>query len=163
MNVVDFWAQQVAKWNDENKCGLCWEFHAPLVASQINITQNETCCVNVFLTDIKFREAKIINSITGLTQSINHVWNFTLHALIKENLGVNNYNEIKGYSVDESKWNTIFYPIINCLSTDNIINTCEVLGKQINVTQNGDAMLVHNYLDDNYNGWRINYTFNETK
>ena len=154
MDIVSFWKNQIDTWNETEKCGLCWEFSAPLVTSQINIVQNETCCVNVFLTDIKFREEKQFNSITGLTTLKKSIWNFSLYALVKENLGVNNYNEIKGHPIDESKWETIFYPIINCLAIDTISDTC---GFQ--VTQNGDAQLIHNYLDENYNGWKINYTF----
>jgi hypothetical protein len=156
MDIISFWKNQTDIWNTQNKCGLCWEFSAPLVASQINIVQNETCCVNVFLTDIKFREEKVFNSVTGLTTSKRCIWNFSLYALIKENLGVNNYNEIKGHPVNESKWETIFYPIINCLGCDNLLDICNI---QIN--QNGDAQLIHNYLDENYNGWKINYTFSE--
>ena len=154
MDIVSFWKNQIDTWNETEKCGLCWEFSAPLVTSQINIVQNETCCVNVFLTDIKFREEKQFNSITGLTTSKKNIWNFSLYALVKENLGVNNYNEIKGHPIDESKWETIFYPIINCLAIDTISDTCN-----FQVTQNGDAQLIHNYLDENYNGWKINYTF----
>ena len=156
MDIVAFWKKQVDTWNAQNKCGLCWEFSAPLVASQINIVQNEKCCVNVFLTDVKFREEKVFDAVTGLITSKKCVWNFTLHALIKENLGVNNYNEIKGHPVEESKWNTIFYPIINCLGCDSLLNICDV-----QYSQSGDAVLIHNYLDENYNGWRINYTFTQ--
>lgn len=156
MDIVQFWKNQTDIWNTQNKCGLCWEFAAPLIASQINIVQNETCCVNVFLTDVKFREEKVFNSVTGLTTSKKCIWNFSLYALIKENLGVNNYNEIKGHPIEESKWETIFYPIINCLGCDNLLDICDV---QIN--QNGDAILIHNYLDENYNGWKVNYTFTQ--
>jgi len=161
MDIVAFWKQQTDIWNTQKKCGLCFEFSAPLIASQINIVQNENCCVKIFLTDVKFREDKVLNAVTGLTTSKKCIWNFSLYALVKENLGVNNYNEIKGHPVDESKWNTIFYPLINCLGCDNLLDLCTILGKQIQVTQNGDAQLIHNYLDENYNGWKINYTFSE--
>lgn len=167
LNIVDFWKQQTKIWNDDLKCGLCWNFSAPLVSSQINVVQSETneedCCVHVFLTDIKFREAKQINSVTGLTTSKQCIWNFTLHAYIKSDLGTNNYNEVKGHPIEEGKWNTIFYPLIECLGCDNLLDLCEILGKKVQVTQNGDAVLVNNYLNDVYNGWRINYTFTEIK
>jgi hypothetical protein len=162
MDIVDFWKKQVEKWNEDKKCGLCFEFAAPLVSSQINIVESETCCVNVFLTDVKFREDKIYNPVTGLLTSKKCIWSFSLHAMVKKDLGINNYNEIKGHSVDESKWNTVFYPIINCLGCDNILEFCEIIGKQIEVRQVGDAVLVHNYLDSNWNGWKVNYSFTET-
>lgn len=162
MDIVNFWKEQVSIWNESEKCGLCWEFSAPLVTSQINIVQEEKCCVNVFLTDIRFREIKNRNSVTGLITSKTCVWNFSLYVLKKENLGVNNYNEIKGHPVNESKWETIFKPIIDCLGCDKILDTCEIFGfTNVNVDMPSDAILIHNYLDDNYNGWRINYQFTQ--
>lgn len=162
MDIVEFWKDQVGLWNEQNKCGLCWEFAAPLVSSQINIVQEETCCVNVFLTDIRFREVKNRNATTGLITGKSCVWTFSLYVLKKENLGVNNYNEIKDHPVEESKWETIFKPIIDCLGCDNILDTCEILGvTNVNVDMNQDAILIHNYLDANYNGWKLNYTFTQ--
>lgn len=162
MYIVKFWKDQVDLWNMQEKCGLCWEFSAPLVASQINIVQSETCCVNVFLTDIRFRESKQRDNITGLVLSDFCVWSFSLYALSKSPLGVNNYNETKGHPIEESKWETIFKPLIDCLGCDNILDTCELLGvTNVNVDMNGDATLIHNYLDENYNGWKINYQFTQ--
>lgn len=161
MDIVNFWNKQVEKWNCDNKCDMCWEFHAPLVLSQLNITQTNSCCVNIFLTDVRFREEKNINQITTLTTSKRCIWNFSIYALVQQDLGVNNFNEIKGHPVDQSKWSNILYPIIQCLGCDNILDFCEILGEDIIVTQNGDAVLIHNYLDSNYNGWKINYTFSK--
>lgn len=162
MDIVKFWKDQTTLWNEQEKCGLCWEFSAPLIASQINIVQSETCCVNVFLTDIRFRETKQRNPITGLITGKTCVWSFSLYALSKSLLGVNNYNETKGHPIEESKWETIFKPLIDCLGCDNILDTCELLGvTNVNVDMNGDATLIHNYLDENYNGWKINYQFTQ--
>lgn len=162
MDIVDFWKKQVELWNEQEKCGLCFEFAAPLVQSQTNIVQNENCCVNVFLTDIRFREVKNRNATTGLITGKSCVWNFSLWCLLPSDLGVNNYNEIKNHPVDESKWETIFKPIIDCLGCDNILDTCEILGvTNVNVDMPQDATLVHNYLDNNYNGWRVNYSFTQ--
>ena len=162
LDIVDFWKKQTDLWNQQTKCGLCWEFSAPLVPSQINVVQKEDCCVQVFLTDIKFKENKVRNSVTNLITGKTCVWTFSLWCVVPVNLGVNNYNEIKGHSVDESKWNEVFYPLINCLGCDNILDTCELLGvTNVNVDMFGDATLIHNYLDDNYNGWRVNYQFTQ--
>lgn len=162
MDIVKFWKDQVQLWNEQNKCGLCWEFSAPLVNSQINIVQEETpCCVQVFITDITFKENVVRNSVTGLTTSKTCVDTFTLWALIESPLGVNNYNEIKGHPIEESKWNEIFLPIKECLSCDNILDTCEILGQtNVNVDLT-NATMVHNYLDKAYNGWKIQYTFTQ--
>ncbi len=166
MDIVKFFKDQVDIWKDENKCGLCWDFSAPLVQSQINIVQTESeeqaCCVKVFLTDIKFKENKKRDSKTTLVTGKTCVWNFTVWYLIESPLGVNNYNEIKGHDVSESKWNEIFYPIINCVGCDNILDTCGILGmSNVLVDMVGDAVLVHNYLDSNYNGWKVNYSFTQ--
>lgn len=163
LDIVDFWKKQVDLWNEQNKCGLCFELAAPLVTSQLNIVQEEKpCCVQVFLTDIRFREIKNRNSVTGLITSKTCVWNFSLYVVKKVPLGLNNYNEVKGHPVDESKWVTLFQPLIECLGCDNILNTCEILGlTNMNVDMPSDATLIHNYLDDNYNGWKINYSFTQ--
>jgi hypothetical protein len=161
INIVNFWKQQTDKWNEDNKCGLCFEFSAPLVNSQINIVQSESCCVNIFLTDIKFRTDETF-APSGFVNSKKCIWTFSVHALIDSPLGVNNYNEIKNHAIEESKWNTIFLPLAQCLACDNILHFCDILGKKLDVRQLGDAQLIHNYLDSNYNGWKINYSFSET-
>ena len=165
MDIVKFWKDQVDIWNEQEKCGFCWTFSAPLVPSQINIVQSETneedCCVHVFLTDLKFRESIVRNTTTNLITNKTCVWTFSLWVMQSKNLGLNNYNEIKGHSIEESKWNELFYPLINCLGCDNILDTCEILGvTNVNVAFNGDATLVHQYLDG-YNGWKINYSFTQ--
>lgn len=162
LDIVKFWKDQTELWNEQEKCGLCWQFSAPLVLSQINIVQEENCCVNVFLTDLKFREIKNRNATTGLITSKTCVWNFSIYFLVRENLGVNNYNEIKDHPIEESKWERIFKPIIDCLGCDNILDTCELLGvTNVNVDMPSDAVLIHNYLDNNYNGWKVNYSFTQ--
>lgn len=162
IDIVNFWKQQTDIWSEENKCGLCWSFGAPLVNSQINVVQTEDCCVNVFLTDIKFREVITRLQQSNLVTRKTCVWTFSLWCLVQTDLGINNYNEIKNHPIEESKWNTIFKPLIDCLGCDNILDTCEILGvTNVNVDMNTDATLVHNYLDNNYNGWRINYQFTQ--
>jgi len=164
MDIVNFWKEQVNIWNEQNKCGLCWEFSAPLVNSQINTVQKDTpCCVQVFITDITFNETLVRNSTTGLTTSKTCVDRFTLWVLIESPLGVNNYNEIKGHPIDESKWSEIYLPLKECLGCENILDTCEILN-QTNVNVDLiNATLVHNYLDQSYSGWKINYTFTQVK
>ena len=173
MDIVDFWAQQIEKWNSQAKCGFCWEFAAPLVPSQINIVLSEpmpahpividdNCCVKVFLTDLRFREIIVRNSVTSLITSKTCVWNFSVYALMQKQLGINNYNEIKGHPIEQSKWVTVFKPLIDCLGCENILDTCEILGiTSVNVEMPSDAQLIHNYLDNNYNGWKVNYTFTQ--
>ena len=76
--------------------------------------------------------------------------------MVRENLGVNNYNEIKDHPIEESKWETIFKPIIDCLGCDNILDTCELLGvTNVNVDMPSDAVLIHNC----FLSWYIKLSF----
>lgn len=161
MDIVKFWKDQVNLWNENDKCGLCFEFSAPLVQSQANINQTETpCCVQVWITDIGFKE-NIVRAPSGLITSKTCVDTFTLWVAKESPLGINNYNEIKGHPIEESKWSEIFLPIKECLGCDNILDTCEILGQtNVNVDLTS-ATMIHNYLDKVYNGWKINYTFTQ--
>jgi len=160
MDIVDFWSKQVALWKDDQKCGLCWEFGAPLVNSQINVQQSENpCCVQVMLTNIRYRTNVVRNSISQLITENTCTWTVTVYAVQEVTLGTNNYNEIKDHPVEESKWVTVYNPILQCLGCDNILGYCEILGYDVIVNQVGDAELIHNYLDKNLNGWRVNYSF----
>lgn len=167
MNIVDFFKKQVDIYNEDLKCGFCWTFSAPLKESQTNIVQSETneedCCVHVFLTDPGFRENITRNNQTNLITSRTCIDTITAWVLMKVPLGVNNYNEIKGHPIEESKWNTVFYPIRECLGCENILDTCEILGETNMNVDLTNGIIVHNYIDDNYNGWKISYTFTQVK
>jgi len=160
MDIVDFWNKQVTKWQEDQKCGLCWEFGAPLVNSQINIQQSaEPCCVQVMLTNIRYRKNIVRNNITQFITSESCTWTATVYAVQEMPIGVNNYNEIKDHPISESKWTTVFNPILECLGCENLLDYCVILGKDVIINQIGDAELIHNYLDKNLNGWRITYSF----
>lgn len=159
MDIVDFWNKQVVKWNAEKKCGFCWNFGAPLTQSQMNIQQIEDqCCINVFLTDIYFNESISYSSKTGFVNGKSSDWDFTLWVLQHGKLGVNNYNEIKGHSVDNSNWLKTYKPIYECLGSDVILESCKLMGLPITVVR-WQGSTVFNYEDNNYNGWKIQATF----
>ena len=85
-------------------------------------------------------------------------YSFSLYALKKtgaEGLGTNNFNEIKGHSTDTSKWATVYKPLFDCLKDSAVLDLCEVLGFQVEITK-WEMSLVRNYQDDNYDGWLIN-------
>jgi len=164
MDIVNFWEQQIQIWQDEQKCGLCWSFDAPLFDSAINIAQSEAetkCCVHIFLTNISFKETNNYNNTTGLNTGKFCEWSFNIYALIPSSLGQNNYKEIKGYTTDLSKWVTIYKPISDCLSCDSILDFCRILSKQVTITSKSSVM-VENWMDKNYSGWKNTYTFRLT-
>lgn len=161
MDIVNFWKQQTDKWAQDEKCGMCWAFHAPLTESALNLaqlTEEHKGCINLFLTNLSFLEVNQYSPGTGLVNGKSCEYQFTLYALQASRLGQNNYNEMKGYSVNESKWATVFKPVIDCLSCDVILDFCEIQGYNADVTK-WAATMVTNYQDNNYDGWRINATF----
>ena len=161
MNPIDFFEQQVAKWNEDEKCGFCFSFSAPLVESAINIQQirkDEECCVQVMITDVGFQNNFTRNATTRLlTEEIcDHT--FTLFVLAPDSLGINNYNEIANHSVEESKWKRILQPLQDCFGCGLILDFCDFWQFPVEVTQwRGTSLL--NYQDNNYSGWKINATF----
>lgn len=160
MNIVEYWAKQVELWQEEQKCGLCWQFGAPLVNSQVNVQDSENpCCFNVMLINPRPFTTKVRNPITNLVLTKTCGWRFTLLIMTESPLGLNNWNEKFGHAVSESKWSTIFNKVYECFDCDEITNACEILGYDVLVDQIGDAELLHNYLDSNYNGWRFNFSF----
>jgi hypothetical protein len=95
MNVIIFWQEQVNKWNEENKCGFCWSFGAPLKIEAMNIQQiqpDKKCCVNVFLTDLTIQKQNIYSSNSVYVDKSICQTRFTLYALLPDVLGRNNYN-----------------------------------------------------------------------
>lgn len=158
MDIVQFWQDQVTAWNDENKCDFCWEFGAPLVESANNVQQSksEECCVHVFLTDSSFSETPKYSS-TGFVNGVETKEIFTLWVLIPSKLGQNNYNEINGHDVSESKWKTIFKPLKDCVGSAQMIDACAKLGIKADIIK-WVGELVTNYQNMNYAGWKINGT-----
>ena len=155
MDIVKYFSDLTAKFNEEEKCDFCWEFSAPLFEDAVNIVQNEeACCVQLMLTDLK-EQNRTSYASTGFVTGKTTTYSFTLYALIQGKLGVNNYNEIKGHDVITSNWVQIFKPLRDCLSDSAIASDCELTGLQVELPA-WDFQTVRNYQDNNYNGWRIN-------
>jgi hypothetical protein len=152
-DIVEYFKNKVEIWNQDQQCGLCFEFSAPLFNSEMNVQQNNSCCVQVFvaniLTDTVYKNDF---NIYGF-QNIDYcVYTFDLFFLVQSPMGLNNYNEIQFHPIEESKWETIFKPLLNCFGCGK--NLCEEVynfGGYINYS----TSLVHNYLDNNYNGLKV--------
>lgn len=163
MNIVDFLDKQIQKYDVSQKCGFCWNFGAPLKEGLINLQQppeDKECCVNVmFLQDRgnAFSAQRSFNANTGLINGGTITHNFQLLVVVGSQLGINMYNEIDGYSTDDSIWTTILSKLQNCLLDLNF-DFCEFLGTNYRVT-NWSATQEINYLDSNFCGYRINVTF----
>lgn len=167
MNLISFWQDQVTKWNTENKCGLCWEFGAPLIESAVETytpTIGKECCVQVLLVRDKITPFSTTNTYDSRTSlRTNAVCNhgFQLLFLLPSDIGTNNFNEIKNHPTTESKWDTILSRLEECISCDMNIDFCDIIGMQYRVTQ-WSAQQVINYTSKAYSGYRLTVNFQKT-
>lgn len=161
MDIVTFWKDQITKWNTEEKCGFCWNFDAPLFLSHINMIQLEqekSCCVNVFLTDLTYREQETTNTVTALVTNKFCEYGFVLYVCFPKDIAGNNYNEIKGHDILNSNYHTVYKPILDCFGCGNILDFCEILGYKPAITSKS-ATTFQKLQGNNYSGWRIPFTF----
>src|SRR5690606_19373840 len=95
MDVVDFWKEQIAIWQENKECGFCWEFHAPIREDLINIAQfKDPCCVQVFLTNPKVSHLYDYSTQTERLTRKRYRYEFTVRFLLHAEFGTNMYNEI---------------------------------------------------------------------
>ena len=165
MDVVDFWRKQVTKWNEDEQCGKCWTFSAPMRESDINEFQQrdkdaecDNCCVHVFLANLTSSTQRTYSQSTGLLNGKDCSWSFDVNVVQKDKLGVNVYDEIKGYGIEDSKWETILKPIMDCMDCDLILDFCALQGYQVDITRWNSFQRI-DWLDDNYTGWTYQVTF----
>lgn len=154
VDIIGTIATMVGEWDDESKCGLCWEFTAPMRDSDLNECQQRTddCCVTVAVTEFRFQLIQNVNRQSGLITNTSEIYDFNLHYLAKDNLGLNVYNEIDGHPLAESKWATIIKPLMDCISLPVF---CEYIGRNLEVTL-WRANLRIDWQDMNWSGWTIN-------
>lgn len=158
--IIDFFETLIEKWNNEQKCGFCWEFSAPLSESGMNKHQSENpCCVHAFITDYATQSGYTKDRLTNLA---NREWcdhNFVLYVVMQSNLGINVYNEISNHSIDAGLWKSILKPIQNCLGCGNELELCE-MGYNFEITKwTMQTVLLKE--DENYTGWKISGTFRQ--
>ena len=160
MNPIAFFEEQVKKWNEEEKCGLCFSFSAPLKESAINIQQlreEEKCCVQVMLINLTGDGINGYNT-SGLVADKTCNYSFNLFVLVPSRIDINNYNEIDGHLVEESKYKTIIEPLLECFGCDAILDFCEIWNYPIQVPS-WRSEVVLNYQDNNFDGLKLTYNF----
>lgn len=93
------------KYNEENKCGFCWNFTGDLRSDYNNLMTAENCCVQICIDE-------------GFTLRKNEysqwIYDFTLIIGIPSELSNIMYKEVDGCNVCNSKWEKYIYPLINC-------------------------------------------------
>lgn len=166
MDIVSFWEKQIKEWDKESKCGLCWaEFEAPLTRSAMNIVQQEEdskCCVHSYLTNLRYSENRIYNTSNPFIRDANINGSFELYFVVNDVLGRNNYMEIKGHSVKDSRWEAILKPLYDCLTSEDLLQECENMGYLFKINR-WDLNLVIVDGDNNNTGWRLNAEFSTKK
>lgn len=163
VDVLDFFNTLVESFNDESKCDLCWTFTAPLRESDLNEYQqreDEECCVIVSLTEYQIEEVTRYNQETSFVESRSLIHSFNLRFLVNGDIGRNVYNEIDGHPLAESKWATILNPLRECISSSDILDMCNQLGYTMYV----ERWLMYpeiDYLDNNFDGWKVGVRLRE--
>lgn len=164
MNIVEFFKKVETSFNEDNKCGECWSFKAPLSESglnAVNLKPDETCCVKMIMTYYKYSAGYVKSNITPLQKTGYCDYIFTLYVVKETELGVNVYNEEPDHPIDESLYEEILKPLENCLGCGHEFDLCE-LGYDFDIFkwEMEPALLLGDY---NWVGWKISGIFREYK
>ncbi|MDM1542353.1 hypothetical protein [Empedobacter sp. 189-2] len=154
---------QVTTWNEQNKCGFSWEFSAPLFLNKINTVQVEnTSAVQVMLIwqgQLLYEGGLNYNQFGLVTSTNTSSDNFELYFLLPSYLDENNYNEIKGHPVDESR-SIELERLLSCLRGDNtnsgaMLDLCNTFDGKYKLSKWNVFAVNENFLDNNYIGFRV--------
>lgn len=158
MNVLRKWHDIIDKWNEENKCGLCWEFKGGVREDYFNnlqIVEGKECCVYVGLFDV---EIETIYNQYGVNSDYSHCeLSFTMVAGLPSTLDIQMYNENANYPIEESKWEKYINPLLECLGCNIYNEFCEN-EDEIQPTQ-WKVTTGINYNDLNFDGVVVKATY----
>lgn len=155
--------QQVESWNNQNKCGFNWEFSSPLFTNKINTVQVEnTDAVQVMLIwqgQLLYEGGLSYNQFGLVTSTNTSSDNFELYFLLPSYIDENNYNEIKGHPVDESR-SIQLERLLSCLRGDGsvsgaMLDLCNQFDGKYKLTRWNVFAVNENFLDNNYIGFRV--------
>lgn len=153
MNIVKTFRSITARLNELNKCDFCWEFSAPLFEDANSIVQVvNPCCVQIRLLD--YTRLKTTEYRNGFPVGNVVDYRFKLYVMLQSHMGLNVDNEIKGYPLETSKWETIYHPLEECISDHNFIDWCAELDLQVEVPSWGSKAF-NNKDGDTYAGFEI--------
>lgn len=157
-DIVEVLRDLIEAWDEERKCGFCWEFEAPLRESDLNesVQKTEECCVRVFVTNLRISKNRRYNlQASHYKASQVNSYSFDLNVLMRDDIGTNVYAEQAGHPISESKWERILKPLMLCIGDLDFCSQSAVLTYG---SENWEA-IIDRY--DSYTGWRINMTINE--
>lgn len=160
---IEFFKKQVEIWNNEQFCGSCWDFGAPLSESGFEahkIKEGKECCNQLIITDYSTDESNEYNT-ANFTRRKTCTHRFTMYIVKASSIDINTYNEVDGHPTEESKWETIIKPLFECFNCDAMIDMCEVNGYLIQIPQ-WRVEKVINKTSNNYDGIKITGVFRES-
>lgn len=167
MNIIEVLATEIAKWQTEGKCGLCWEYVPGGRADYFNNLQprvNEDCCVYVGVLSIKQSSGF---QISGEFVNKRYCdWRVRIIAGIPSSLDIQFFNENPDYPADQGKWEKYIFPIFSCFGGCCVeMDLCNIHNCSGNVTTvepiRWESEMVLNYADLNLDGVLIDATFRE--
>lgn len=153
LDVLGLWKGLTEQLNEEEVCDFCWEFYAPLTEVKLNIIRNKgNCCVHVFLIRNKPNDfgSNLTYGTGGYLNTQIHTDSYDVLFLVSSIEGLNNYNELDNHPIEESRYETIFKPIRDCIKSKLITDICE--HAQVS---SWSGRFVYDYQDENYYGYRI--------
>lgn len=154
---------QVSTWNQQNKCGFSWEFSAPLYTNKINTVElSNTSAVQVMLIwqgQLLYDGSLSYNDLGLITSSNTSTDNFELYFLLASTLDANNYNETKGYDVNESR-SLVLERLLNCIkggdtSSNTMLDLCNAFDGSFKLTKWNVYAVNENFLDNNFIGFKV--------
>ena len=149
--MIEFFEQLISDWNDEEKCGLCWNFYGAARSDYSNlINHGANCCVAVILLDFGSRYGYTRNQF-DINQKEYCEDYFELLVGVPSSLDIQFYNEISDDFKDTSKYKQYIEPIINCLGC-GIDLECNESGYEV---MEWSWSLAMNYQYHNLDGIRV--------
>lgn len=168
MNIIDVLDKAVSAWNDDQRCGLCWEFRPggrEDYFNNVKVKSADQCCVHVGIVSIRQVSGFTVSS-NGLVDKLYCDWNVRLIAGIPSRLDLQFYNENESHDKSAGKWERYIQPIFECFGGCCIemdlcdIHNCEGAKTTVEPIR-WESEMVMNYKDFNLDGVVVNATFRE--
>lgn len=153
--MIEFIENIINQYQANNQCGFCWKFYAPLTEKRLNIVRNDgECCVNVFLLRDTGRDFYTnVQYINGFVTTSEEFESYDLYFLMPSIEGLNNYNELPGHLISESRHETIFKPLRDCITSKFITDICNHY--KVN---SWSGRYIYDFNDEKYYGFKISIT-----
>ncbi len=164
-DVIDYLHKLIDRFNEEQNCGKCWVFTAPLDNATGNTYQirEENCdCVHFIVYRQRITETPTFGSVFHAIRNnvIRHT--ITFHVGVIAKFSENNWDEIKGYDIEDGRYKKYLLPIQKCLTTNNFNDFCRILGYPMRITSlNLETIANPKIYDENFVGYSGSITFEE--